>query len=78
MRKVQLIKWIDTAAEMLAPMNTEQTGGCIFGETLGFFVREDKECVVLAMEQFEDGRWRHLVAIPKVAIKKRRTIWKEK
>jgi len=63
---------------MFEAVETEGAGGCMFGETLGFLVREDEACVVLAMEQFNDGRWRHIVSIPKVCIKKRSTIWKDK
>lgn len=77
MRKLQIITWVDTAAEMMKAVETEEAGGTIIGETTGFFVRETDEYVVLAMEQFEDNRWRHIVSIPKVCIKKRKTVWKD-
>ena len=78
MRKLQIITWIDTAAEFLSAQATEDIIiDSITGETVGFLVKETKRSVVLAMEQFEDGRWRHLVSIPKVCIEKRRTVWKD-
>jgi hypothetical protein len=78
MRKLQIITWIDTAGKMFEAMDTEEVGGCVLGDTTGFLVKENDTYVALAMEQFEDGRWRHLVSIPKVCIKKRRTVWKDK
>ena len=66
------VRWVDSAIG-LDTWDEAETKDCKVVNMIscGFLVREDAESLVLASDAYDDGRWRRVLVIPKVAIKYR-------
>lgn len=68
---LRAVDWNSYLAEQLSIDTKWEVAWC---EIVGFLVAEDDEKVVLAMQDFDNGDCRGVVAIPKVCISERKNL----
>jgi hypothetical protein len=76
-QKIYLVDWIDSAGNPGWKHSDELEISLAMCQTIGFYVSENKDAIILALNRDITGEnlpFGELIAIPKVAIKRKRKI----
>ena len=73
-QKMYLIDWIDTATT--SGWQDKSLASCCQNQSVGFYVKEDKISMTIALSKAEEGfiPYGDYITIPKVCIKKKKQV----
>ena len=71
-QKILLIDWIDTATTN--GWHGTEEANCCMNQSVGFYVKEDKRSITIALSKAEEGfvPYGDYITIPRVCIKKKK------